>query len=191
VKQRPLTLIEVLVVLSILSIVGSFVVFGIQNAKQKQLFLNESELVLKATQLSQDLMLMLNADVSLKFKEGDKSIIYSIEVQGAEKDPFIKELGKGKHLRAIHVVEFDGDQEEKELTLSFLSNGSSMPKGVFRLSTVKQEQESRGLTRYITLPGYPDALRMSSARSEESDQDDALIRYTMDEVQSLTAGSTP
>ena len=107
----------------ILSLVGSLVVFGIQNAKQKQMFLNETEQVLKSVKLSQDLMLILNADVSLKFKEGDHSILYWIEVEGAEKDPFIRDLSKHRKLTSIHVVEFEegggSNKEEQELTLRF------------------------------------------------------------------------
>lgn len=196
-KKLPLTLIEMLIVLAILSLVGSFVVFGIQKAQAKQLFLNESELVLKAVKLSQDLMLTLNADVSLKFKEGGSKILYWIEVGGAEKDPFIGNLSKPRTLTSIHVVEFEEtgstSQDEQELTLKFFSGGSLVPKGILRLSTVKSAHEEKGYTRYVPFPGYPVFFSLVNSSEEakqineqEQEGHDLLTRITMEEFNSLT-----
>lgn len=202
VRRRALTILEVMIVLAILSLVGSMVVFGIQSAKQKQLFLNESEQVLKAVKLSQDLMMILNADVSLKFKEGDNQILYWIEVEGAESDLFISDLSRPRPLKSIHVVEFDDGvpslKETKELTLSFISGGSFVPKGVLRISTVASVREGKGLSRYIPFPGYPIYFRSVATIEEakeinegEQEGQEALLKFTVDEVNSLNLFRTP
>ena len=196
-KKRFLTLIEILTVLAILSFVGSFVVFGIQSAKQKQLFLNESDLVLKAVKLSQDLMLILNADVSLKFKEDANKILYWIEIDGAADDAFMRNLSRKRALTSIHIVEFIEGQgtnkEEKELTLSFMSGGSFVPKGILRISTVKVHDEDKGLSRYIPFPGYPNffvsvktALDAKQINEQEQEGSEQMTRMTIDEINSLT-----
>lgn len=197
--RRFLTLIEMLIVIAVLSFVGSLLAFGIHKAKQKQQFLSESEEVLKAARLSQDLLLILDADVTLKFKAADEGILYWIDVEGGKADAFMKSLSKKKLLQSIHVIEFDdglAEREEGELPLHFLSSGSSLPKGILRISTAKSPKEDEGLTRYIPFSGYPSFIRsvatMEEAREiidEENEGTELIIRLTQEEIASLTLRS--
>ncbi|CRX37413.1 type II secretion system protein [Estrella lausannensis] len=198
--RRCLTLIEMLIVIAVLSFVGSLVAFGIHAARQKQLFLSEAEEVLKAARMAQDLLLILDADTTLKFQADEEGILYWISVEGGKADSFMRNLNKKRRLKSIHVVEFDdgmADREEGQLSLHFLSSGSSLPKGILRISTALSSKEDSALSRYIAFSGYPSYIRsvstMEEARSiieEDNEGGELVVRMMQEEVAQLSQRGT-
>lgn len=196
IRKRYLTLIEMLIVIAVLSFVGSLVAFGIHAARQKQLFLSEAEEVLKAARMAQDLLLILDADTALKFKADEDGIFYWISVEGGKADPFMRNLNKKRQLKSIHIVEFDdgmADREEGQLSLKFLSSGSSLPKGILRISTALSSKEDSALSRYIAFSGYPSYIRSVSTLEEaraiiEEDNEgvELIIRMMQEEIALLS-----
>ena len=83
-----ITLLESLIVISILAIAAGVIGFSVNRALREQHFKTEVELVVDYLRLAQNLMLIMNADVHVIFKaaESEKSNLMSIEVDGNVND---------------------------------------------------------------------------------------------------------
>jgi hypothetical protein len=113
-------------------------------------------------QLAQDLMLVLNSDVHLKFEKVEDGIRYWIELETELPAGIQQEVMRPrKPLTTIHGLFFKDALDYKpvygHIDLKFLSHGAVMSQGMMRLSTSEQEQNPppNSLHTYICLPGYP------------------------------------
>lgn len=189
--RRYVTLIETMIALAILGLVATVIGLNVSKAMQDQRFRTEIALVVEQLRLAQSLMLILNEDVKVHFKEEAGQIHYGLSFQCPMKSGWDKELTrKPQPLKAIRTVAFKGTGEEKapgSLTLNFLSSGMVMSSGTLTLSTAKGLNSSD--TRYVNLPGYPHpitavaneesalSLQMRATRS-----DDQLTQFIMPEI---------
>ena len=83
-KTHPFTLVEILIVMTLLLVVGGAVTINVRKAVIEQQYKTEVELVVDTLRLAQDLMLIVGADMHLKMKpaEGDKGLEYWLEADG-------------------------------------------------------------------------------------------------------------
>ena len=149
IKKRFVTLLELLIVISILAIAIGAISFNINRALREQHFKTEVELVVDYLRLAQNLMLIMNADVHVIFKasEDGKSNVMSLEVDGNLNDPLLKVVtDKAKRLNYIYLIEFydvnKTHNEPGKVDVKFISKGSVMSKGLmhFYLQTKKVMQ---------------------------------------------------
>jgi len=152
-RRSPITLLELIVVISILSLTFGLFSINIVKALQEQRFYSNVAFLTDELKLSQELMLLLNMDIQFHLmSRGDGRITTSYTTTGNTPDMWDK-IAKIKktlsHIDRITFNEFElAPSKEGKITLEFLSNGSVMSKGLLKLS-YKQ------LERAIPLPGYP------------------------------------
>lgn len=187
--RRYVTLIETVIALAILGLVATVIGINVSKAMQDQRFRTEVALVVDQLRLAQNLMIILNEDVKVHFKEESGQIHYGLSFQCPKKTGWDKELTrKPQPLKAIRTVAFNGTGEEKgpgSLTLNFLSSGMVMSSGTLTLSTAKGT-ESKDM-RYVNLPGYPhpitaEAHEDKKRQSQAAKNDDQLTQFIMPDI---------
>jgi type II secretory pathway pseudopilin PulG len=193
VKRRFISLIELLIVITILSLVAGVVGIQIHKTLREQRFTTEAALVLDKLRLAQELMLILRTDAHVKFKQepGQEAITLWVEVE-TPLQSLKKDVQKPLELKTIQFVEFKDElvYETKmgEIDIKFLSGGNLMSKGVVRLSTSETTKDRGALERFIALPGYPKSLQMTIKKEGEvatAAFDDRLTAITQQELQDV------
>ncbi len=190
-KRRPLTLLEILVVILILSMVGGLFTLGIQKLVQQQRFNNEVNMVLDRIRLAQDLMLLYDADVQIIFKtpkDKEDQIEYLLRTEQNISGNWNWLVSrKATPLKTVTEISLDRSSQpslsQQPLELKFYSKGTVMTKGNLKFSDGENE-------RYIYLSGYPkpiELLRSSSKRVDSADKErqaeEAMTQDTMRLVQ--------
>lgn len=193
VRRCYITLMELMIVITILIMLTGVVGINIRRALQQQRFRTEVDLMVDTLRLAQDLMLILGADVSLRmWGERQKGIQYRLDVEGdipEAWEPVIKR--SHRRLREIHFVDFaDGESVEGRIDIRFFSGGSVMSRGVLRLSTHENPKDPGALKRVVFLRGYPHPIVSIPEGEEllelEDEEDDEFINrlttYTTQEI---------
>lgn len=174
IHRRTITLMEVLIVISILALGSGMVAININKAIVEQRFRSEVGLIVDEMRLAQDLMLILGTDVHLHFAEskGGKGIQYWLELETNVSAHVQRELlRKRKELQTIKGVFLEDklvwEIKESHIDVKFLSNGAVMSEGVMRLATSSDENVPKGtLESFICLAGYPNPIINSRNREE-------------------------
>lgn len=171
-QRRFLTLLETLIVLFILSLILGFVGINVNKAVHEQRFRSEVSAVVDTLRTAQYLMIIMDNDVHVKFKQTDNGILLSTETACPLEPAWGKILLTPKKLNTIHIVNFKDLQspiptEPGVVDVRFLSSGYVMSQGIMRLATADATQDRQGLQNYICLPGYPSALTSVADRPEE------------------------
>ncbi|MCE5317386.1 MAG: type II secretion system GspH family protein [Parachlamydia sp.] len=194
-KKYSFTLIELLLVISILLMVAGLVGYNIRRAFFEQRFRAEVSAVVDTLRLAQDLMLLLNSDAHVLFADDPAGgIRYWIEVEKQLSGGWERELKRKRpNLKAIHLVEMDDRisaiKVKKHLDIMFLSGGSVMSKGILRLFSSDEKEGDGVLKSYICLPGYPKPIDSSSTEikectdGKEAENADLLTRDMQNEIQ--------
>jgi prepilin-type N-terminal cleavage/methylation domain-containing protein len=196
-QRKPrLTLIEVMIVLAIVAILAAVTGLNVQGLLQRQRFLTEVELLSGKLRLAQDMMLLLGANMHVKFQEKDKKIVVSLDTDATLPPYWEKVVSRSPMtLTEIHSVSFvdrnNPYKEGGEIDLRFLSNGTVMSAGELLLSTHENPYDANAVTRYICLMGtpYPIIAKVKSGTAaacevtENKALDDSIINSTMLEVQ--------
>lgn len=193
------TLVEILLVMLILSVVAVVIGVNVNKALEEQRFRTEVEVVLNELRLAQDLMLVLKANVDVKFSQDSAGINYAIETESSTTKNWVNEL-KRPHpkLKTIRGISFKDELEmptqSGAVTIHFMSKGSVMSRGILRLSNSSDAVNvpSWALVRVINLYGYPHPLSSSSPSKEDpvelpypdADDDAALTNLTRSEISS-------
>lgn len=157
-KRSAFTLIEMMIVMSILALALTVTGIQVNRFLQEQRFLSEVHHVVRALQSAQDLMMVLGLDVQLKIADDpeEKGIVYGFELETkAQKswEKIIKRPNKPlKYIKAITYQSPDLHQETSSqgITLQFPAGGISMSKGILIL-----QGTSSALEKKILLRGYP------------------------------------
>lgn len=180
-RNRCFTLLEILIVIALLSFAAGLVGINIHHATREQSFNNEVEQVVELLNTAQNLMLMASAEVRVVFKQKPNGIEMKLVCDDKIPEKWAPLICKNYFLKTIHQVYFDSASDDGKLTLSFLSKGSVMSKGVLTLIY--------GEKRYIPLPGYPAPIRAYREEPEiEEFVLDAIVQLTKEE---LSASATP
>ena len=171
----------------------------------QQRFRTEVSVIMDQLRLAQDLMLILDDNVSLKFAEekDSKAITYWLDFERTLAPHWEKEL-KRKHppLKAIHRVDFKDisqlSQTRGLLDLRFLSGGSVMSKGTLLLSSSSSSSDENAMTQYICLPGNPNPFlkasdKLDDACGKEIDNsfDEQMTIFTMEEAMAHAGPKEP
>lgn len=134
-KRRFLSLIEILIVLSIIAMLGGFVAINVRGALSEQHFKNDVQKVTEQIRLTRQLMLISSVDTELVFKEGNLHFVCENKIE-----PRIDRMIRKKMpLDHIKSVTFDGHADP---TLLFKSRGSIVPTGTLVLKGGNGEVKS-------------------------------------------------
>ena len=68
-KQLPMTLLEIMIVIAVIAIATGVIGLGVNKAVVNQQFQTELSILVDELRLAQNLMLILGTDVHLKFKQ--------------------------------------------------------------------------------------------------------------------------
>jgi len=161
-KKLSFTLIEILVVLMILTLVVSIMGVKIHEIYREQQFLSESQQVLNQLRMAQDLMVILDADVTVQLKKDrtNHTLISVLDVQKPLPDIWSRLVEKPLNLKIIESWEFNG-QAVHPLSLQFILG--SMSQGTLVL---KKHQHSF----FIELLGYPTPIERKKSKKERGYQ---------------------
>lgn len=141
--------------ISLLGVIG----FSLRGAWQEQAFRSQAERLVNQFRLSQDMMLLLNIDTEVEFREGE---VFWIPV-GTSNETYEKMILKDRfQLTQIASVDFrggDGTQQRMEgkqggFKLGFFDRGFRMSKGILTLTS------NKGEVYYILLNGYPSPINL-------------------------------
>ncbi len=158
--RRCFTLIETIIVITIIALVAGVVAVNIGKAYQQQRFQSEVAMVVETLRLAQDLMLILQDDVHVIFTQNDKGIVFWLETRSPLAKNWESVVKRShKTLKAVHAVKFldqlQGPVRMGELDIKFLSGGTVMSKGVVRLSSTDDDTKRNALRSAILLYGFP------------------------------------
>lgn len=165
-RRQYITLLEMLIVMTIIVMIAGAVMIGLEKALVEQRFRDEAGMVVDDLRLAQDLMMILGMDVHVKFTEQQKNqgIEYKLETETAiNKNLQHLMIDKVRTLKTIRGVFFedtlDDQNTEGVLDLKFFSHGVLMSQGVLRLSISSLDHPPNGvLETYIYLAGYPQPI---------------------------------
>lgn len=200
IQRRPITLIEILIVMTILALIGVGVGINITKSLKDQRFRVEVAQLVDALRLAQDLMLIMNTDVHLRVgtieNAEERGVAYWLDVEGGLPEKWQKIIQeKSKILKEIHGVFFKDELPfpitPGQLDMRFQSGGATMSRGILRLSTSDQENVPGATVMAVCLRGYPHpiiALQEEGTPIECSDPESAemqerLTSYTLREIE--------
>lgn len=200
-----MTLLEILIAITIITLVGGVVGIGITRALKEQRFRTEVALVVDTLRLAQNMMLILGTDVHFRVKtaEGGKGIEYHLDVEGGGPEKWRRIIRKTQRImKETHGISFRDLQPfpitPGQLDIRFQSNGAMMSKGVLRLSTHEDEKNPGALTMAICLRGYPHPLEaviekdvlIECETEEDTNYLSRLTLATLQEILDDTAANT-
>jgi hypothetical protein len=151
-------LLEVLLVLTVAISAAATVGINVNKLLKQQHFLNESEALLSRMKMTQEMMVLLQTDISLKFAQTNEKPSYTMESDELLEPAWHRLLTKQRGtLNSIREIAFFADGEApavQEFALEFLSQGVVMTRGVLALNSFDPTQGPLGLA----LLGYPAPL---------------------------------
>lgn len=154
-SRRYITLIELMIVLAIIGAVAGIIGINVNKAMKQQRFQVEVSAIVKQLRLAQNLMLILNEDVKIKFNQRSPQP-YWMELQCPINNGWQKELLRKPHpLKEIVDIQLATRTHQKEkfkgegFEIDFLSGGACMTEGLLQISS------TLGEIRYIHLRGSP------------------------------------
>ena len=170
--RRWFTLIELVIVIALLTLAGGVIGVKTVGALQEQRFRSEVYLVVERLRLAQELMLIMNCDVTLKFKQLPHNKGIEVQLLTDQKLPPSWHALVGTaplKLGYINLVEYDGPHllpnGPGELNLAFYSKGIVMSRGIVRLATGERFIDNV-LERYVPLKGYPHPIVVELASED-------------------------
>ncbi|MBA3722474.1 MAG: hypothetical protein H0W88_08745 [Parachlamydiaceae bacterium] len=171
-KKTFFTLLELLIVLLLLSFGMALTGIKVKEAYAEQRFYTEVEQVLSHLQLAQDIMLIMEIDVTVQFfkDKSDKDIHYRIVPEKPVSPKLKVILAKEYILKSIRNIDFIGDLRRKEegIILDFFSRGMSMSKG--KLNLFEKDPPDNGKAFQITFAGYPTFLASEKYKEYSREQ---------------------
>jgi type II secretory pathway pseudopilin PulG len=169
IRKSYFTLLELLIVLFIVSFGIVLTGVKIKDIYQEQRFLSESQQVLSHLAMAQDLMLIMDTDVHVKFapdKKERKQTRLWLEIEKPIKKGWSRLVEREIVLSAIQSLEFEG-KSDRELTLQF--SLGQMSKGKLVLSEGEQGKSKSSKPREfeIELVGYPNPMGVKRKAMDE------------------------
>ncbi len=161
-KRHQMTFIEVMIILTIILLTTGLMGVNIQRMIKQQHFKSEVALVVDQLRLAQDIMLILNADVRVKFNKDKNGFKLHIEVENILSKGWQREIQRErpalKHIQSIAFEDYNSGNkiEQPPLELLFLSGGSIMSQGLLQLKGAGDDDQA-----YLMFPGYPYPIESS------------------------------
>lgn len=196
IRRSYVTLFELLVVLAIFSLIGGVIGINIKKAIREQRFRSEVSMVVDQLQLAQNLMLILETDVRIKFQSKNDEIEMRMELLDKISKNWANQLTKKpKILKTIQYVGFKDQiseiEEPGQTAVQFLSGGSLMSRGIMQLATSKGVEDYGRLRKFILLTGEPGPIEVVSTEPDVDNLSEvnkiinfnqSLVNYTFQEV---------
>lgn len=189
---RAFTIIEILIVVTLIALVAGIVGINVRKALQEQKYLNEVHLIHGQLQKAQDLMQLMNVYMLVKFSKDDAGN-YSSWLEA--KSPTTRSIQNMidqtyQSYQTIQRLEFQDRYTDTVLyddfEITFASKGFIINRGEFRIYGKNGDQQPK----LIYLPGYSSPLIIvNQATFEPPDPTyeyesyDALTRLTGQETQ--------
>ena len=183
-----------MIILTILVLSVGFIGMNIQKLVKEQRFKTEVAILTDQLRLAQDIMLILNADVLVKFTRESNGFTSRIEVENILSKGWQREIKRQlPSYTTIQTLEFDDPNsniktQTSPFDLLFLSGGSIMSQGILRVASSGKELEA-----FIFLPGYPYPIehmqdiekKMSGRFQTQADYFEKLTFYARREVEDM------
>lgn len=190
-KRCYVTLVEILLVLTLLVVVAGVVSIATKRALDEQKFRSEVNLVVNKLRFAQDLMLVYKGDVEVHFEEdANKLVDFWLTTQHLPEGLWKREIEHKHKLNFLILIEHGLNHEAKpgQLHLMFKSNGSFMSRGFLRIAA--KEQNAGALVRYIVLNGYPHSIidtashpdNFAGDAAREENADASLTKLVIEEM---------
>jgi type II secretory pathway pseudopilin PulG len=171
-KRSFITLIEMLIVMSILAVTASVVTVNIRGLLREQRFYSGVEQVLDKFQVAQNIMLILNSDVKVEiYRDEEGQYLCDVIPEKALTASFRKILQENRKIVGIDHITFN---ETENLSFRFSALSQTLPIGNLRLSSDDNE-----FSQYIPFYGYPHPLKIKNHRE------------VIDEIQTESAALYP
>lgn len=196
-RRLHVTLLEILIVISILTLVSGVIGVNVRRAFIEQRFRTEVDLMVDTLRLAQDLMLILDTNTRVFVKEapGGKGIEYWLEVEEEIPQQWNSIIKHSRRLlKGTRFINFAEEgpfpPSEGELEMRFLSGGSLMSRGALRMSSHEKFDSPEAFTRVICLEGYPHPIfsipeydkRIECGDKESAEFNNQLTYYTTQEI---------
>lgn len=166
-RKIHFTLLELLVVFFIISLGMVLTGVKVKEVYQEQRFLSETQQVVNHLAMAQDLMLMMDTDVHIKFASDRKTnqIQLWLEVEKPLEEHWIRLIERKIPLTAIQAIAFD-QSAVKDLSLRF--SFGKMSQGKLMLFEGKHDSSSQSDQRQfeIVLQGIPGFFGLKKQPSE-------------------------
>jgi type II secretory pathway pseudopilin PulG len=158
-KKATFTLMEILIVMMILTLVLSVTGVKVHDIYKEQQFLSEAQQVLSKLRTAQDLMLLINADVTVYLTKNTakNEVTCYLDIQKPLEDNWAKIIEKPLVLQAIQKWEFT-ESSAQPLKLQFINGG--MSHGTLTL----QENTNKPRSFEIELLGYPTLIKQKTTQ---------------------------
>lgn len=196
VKKRYVTLIEMLIALAIIAVGAGLIGINVNKAIKEQRFNGEVSLVVDQLRLAQNLMLILNQDVKVKFRARAGLLTCQLDFECPLDKGWDRQLNqRPSELKAIRAVSFKTangkveSTEQGEVVLQFMSGGTVMSRGVLTLSSSATPFAQNAEDRTIVLQGFPHPISLSASAQPElkeqitfDDKNKALTQYVVHEI---------
>lgn len=165
-RKSCFTLLELLIVLFIISFGIILTGIKIKDLYREQRFLSEAHQVVNHLSMAQDLMMIMDTDVQVKFApdKESKHLQVWLEVEYPVDEPWDRLIERKLTLTAIQSLEFDG-RSTKDVVLQFSFGKMSQGKLILFGEEEKQTKEKREFE--IELLGYPTPLGTQAAKAQE------------------------
>jgi len=166
----PFTLVEVLIAMALLAVVGGVVALNVRKAILQQRFRSDVSLVVHTLRLAQQLMLVFNTDVKVRFwpLPDQRGFGYLLDFEDKLDTYWKREATRPRApLKGIHAISFGSDTRQVEI--QFLSGGMVMSRGILQLSSAAEGRVEGAWVEYICLPGFP---RFLESRGDPCDEVD-------------------
>lgn len=149
--KRSITLIELMVVITLITIVLGAVAISIPKALKRGKFERSVEAIIAKITLAQELMLDFHTDVTLTFKQQESALACHLETACPLKSHIEKECNRISLLQGIEQVTFNGIICP-EITLHFEGSLGISPKGVLAFTCNEHAVK-------LPLKGYPTGIK--------------------------------
>jgi len=168
-QRRLVTLVETLIVMSLIALVAGAIGFGAYSAVNTERFRTAVRQVGDQLVLAQDIMLILRTNVRVHLQQTGDGLEVKVESAGKLSPALERFTSEPVLLTAISAFEFidaAGTSEEADVTLEFLSGGSQMSEGRLVLyGDPQRDEDSR--REEIVLYGYPRTILIGESLESE------------------------
>lgn len=192
-RRLHVTLLELLLVLSLLALLAGVIGINMRRAFFEQRFRAEVSGLVSSLRLAQDLMLILDTDIHVFIEDDPKKGLHSwIEAEKKLTDGWGRELERKRaRFSAIHLVEMEDKISENsaqtnKIDIKFLSGGAVMSKGILNAFSSRNKNDETSLVSSICLPGYPKPIVSSNEEcgfAKEADVEEQLTQDMLNEIQ--------
>lgn len=189
--KRLFTLLELLIVITLIVLTTALVGINVYKAVEDQRFATEVGLLVNQLRVAQDLMLVMRADVEVEFVQKEGKFHSSLKAKSPI-PPFSQRLLRqtSATFSAIRLLEFEGKQAPFSFpfSLKFFANGFGMTQGILRLGNDPEKAPQQ----LIELRGYPHSLQAVSTEDfqpqnlrEKDEMQERLTQYMLTETKEL------